>query len=182
MGWCGWPLEALYGFGLMCFIWSHIHSWNMAWGWLDEESFRSTIAMVGWFMEVPQLVRIFINNMSLFILVISWVWYWLICGWYGCDFLGISVAMMLVMNAYYDNSNVLISLFFYSYINEKYMYGLMDATTANVLRHQFFLAILRWVWDPYAWICCYTCRLHIFYMFEKMSLMDSRGQVKGLFK
>ena len=43
MGWGGCPLEALDGFWLMCSMWSHIHAWNMAWGWMVEESFGSAI-------------------------------------------------------------------------------------------------------------------------------------------
>ena len=39
-------------------------------------------------------------------------------------------------------------------MNEHYIYFLMDETETNVLRHQFFLVFLRWVWDPHAQICC----------------------------
>ena len=104
-----WPLEDLVWFYLLYSMRSHIHSWNMERGWLDEEKFGSAMSMVGWFMEVPWLVGLCIINMTLFLLFISRVLYWFICGLYGCCFLGISVTNMLVMNVYYDSSYICLS-------------------------------------------------------------------------
>jgi len=64
---------------------SHIHAWNMAWGWLVEERFHLAMSMVGWFVEVPTLVGICIINTRLFLLFrtshlrfLTLIWYHLL--------------------------------------------------------------------------------------------------------
>ena len=37
-------------------------------------------------------------------------------------------------------------------MNEQFIYDLMDEMAVNVLRNQCLLAILNYVWDPYAQI------------------------------
>jgi len=181
MGWGGWPLEAQDGFGLMCFMRSHNHAWNRAWGWLAKDSFNSAMFKVEWIMEVPPLVGLFIINMRLF-LIISWVLYKFICGLYHFYFIGVYVPIMILMNMYYDSVYVCLSSCFYLWMNDKYIYGLMDETITNVLRNQCFLAIFIWVWNPYTYICCYTCRLHLCDTFVKITVMASCGPLKPLFK
>ena len=113
MGWGGWPLEALDGFWLMCSTRSHIHAWNMAWGWMDEEIFGSAILRSsGTWKSYPKF-GFCIINMKLFILVFLWVLYGFICGLYGCDFLVISLVIILVMYMFYDSRCVWISSCFY---------------------------------------------------------------------
>jgi len=52
-------------------------------------------------------------NMRLFPLLFLSVVYWFICGSYGCDFIGISIAIMLVIYMFYDNNYVWLSSYFY---------------------------------------------------------------------
>jgi len=53
-----WPLDALVCSVLIYPMRSHIDAWNMAWcDWLKER-FGSSQSMVGWYVEVPNLVGI----------------------------------------------------------------------------------------------------------------------------
>ena len=89
-------------------------------------------------MIVLYQVRFFIINMRLFLLVISSLLYYFICGLYYCCFLGNFFVIMLVMNVYYDSGYVWIPSFFYLYMNEKYIYVLMDDNATNLIRKQCF--------------------------------------------
>jgi len=121
MGWGGLPLKALDGFGLICFMRSHIHAWNIARGWMVEEGFGSAILhLVGTWKSHPR-VGFYIINMRLFLFVFIWALYWIICGLYGCGSLRIYIEIMLVMCRFDD---------------------LIDELEANMLRRQWFLVIL----------------------------------------
>jgi len=75
-------------------------------------------SMVGWNVVVPYQVGFCIINMRLFLLFISWVLYWFICGFYGYCILGICFVIILVMNMYYDSGYVWLPSCFYLYMNE----------------------------------------------------------------
>ena len=66
-----WPLEALVWFGLICFMKSHIHAWNMAWGWFAEKRIGSGQSMVGSYVEVVDLFGFSYVNKSPFSLLFS---------------------------------------------------------------------------------------------------------------
>ena len=81
--------------------------------------------------------------MKLFLLVISGLLYWFICGFYGYCIHGISVVIMFVMNMYYDSGSVWFPSFFYFYMNEKCIHGVMDETEAKVIRKKYLIVNLR---------------------------------------
>jgi len=92
--------------------------------------------MVSWNVEVPSCVWIFhhqyevispCNSMSIILLI---------CGLYGCDFIGIYVAIMLVIYMFDGSSYVWLSSCSYLYMNEKCIYDLMGEMAIDVLRHQ----------------------------------------------
>ena len=88
-----WPLEALGSFCLIFFIRSHIYAWNMARGdWL-KEIFDSTHSMVGWYVEVPDLVWFSYVNRSFFPLVFYEYMCLSLCGFNGCFFIDISLVI-----------------------------------------------------------------------------------------
>ena len=59
-----WPLEALVWCCLVYSMRSHIYAWNMVGDdWLKEK-FGSTQSMVGWYVEIPDLVGIYYVNKS----------------------------------------------------------------------------------------------------------------------
>jgi len=65
--------------------------------------------MVGWFMEVPNLV-----SRCIYYYEVIYPCYFMsiilvICGLYGCCFLRISVVIMLIMNMYYDSGDACLS-------------------------------------------------------------------------
>ena len=66
--------------------------------------------MVGWNVEVPYWVWILhhqyeVISTYIFVMIIL-----VICGLYGCDFIGISIVIMLVIYIFYDSSYVIIVL------------------------------------------------------------------------
>ena len=91
----------------------HIHAWNMAQGWMDEERFGSIILWSGGTWKSHPGFGFCIINMMLFLLAFLWVLCWFICVSYGCDFIGIYVANMMVIYMFYDSSYVWISSCFY---------------------------------------------------------------------
>ncbi len=112
MGWGGWlwkPWMVLY----WCFYEIPHSCFEYGMGdnglreiWLNHST-------VGWNVEVPFGFGFCIINMRLFLYVFLWVLYWFICGLYGCDFLGIFVAIMLVMYMFYESNYVWLSSCFY---------------------------------------------------------------------
>lgn len=138
MCWGGWPLEALDRFRLMCIVRFDIHAWNMARGWMDEERFGSSILHSGGTWNSQLGFRICIVNMRLFLLVYLWVLYWIICGLYGSDLIGISIAITLVTYVFYGSNYVWLPSFLYLYMNEQCIYGL-----AKMTRKQCLIANLK---------------------------------------
>ena len=113
MGWGGWPLEAMDNFLLMCSMRTHIHAWNMAWGWMTKERFGSAILRSGGTCKSHPSFGFFIVNERLFLFVFLWVLWWIGCGVYGCGFIDIFVPIMLVMYMFYESSHVWLSSCFY---------------------------------------------------------------------
>jgi len=134
MGWGRWPLEALYGFLLMCSMRSHINSWNMAWGWMGEEIFGSSILQSGGTWKSHRGFGFCIINERLFLLVYLWSLWWIICGLYGYDFIGISIPIMLVIYMFYYHNHEWLSSCSYLLLSDQCIYDLMDEMTANVIR------------------------------------------------
>lgn len=148
----------------MWFIRSHIHGSNMAWGWLAEERFDSSMTTVGWNVVVPYWVGFWIFNKRLFLLIISWVLYWFILELYGYCFLPISVVIMLVINMHYDSVYAWIPSRFYLYMNEYCICGLMDKNIAKAIRKQCLIE---------SYISMRTLCLDVF---DKMSVLVGDSQ------
>lgn len=58
-----------------------------------------------------------------------------ICALYNYDFVGIYVAIVLVIYMFYDSSYISISSCFYLQMNEQCIYDLMDEMEIDVLRN-----------------------------------------------
>jgi len=109
--WWGWGGLARVFPG--CFFWfdSHIHYWNMAQGWMAKETFGSTILWSGGTWESHLGFGFCIINERLFLLVFLWVFWWIICGLYGCTFIRIYVVIMLVMCVLWQQLCMALSMF-----------------------------------------------------------------------
>jgi len=102
--WLAWGSLASVCLGWTFWFESHIHAWNMAWGWMAKEIFGSTIPWSRGTWKSHPGFWIFIVKESLFISVFLWALDSIICGLYGYDFMDIFVPVMLVTYIFSENN------------------------------------------------------------------------------
>ena len=121
LGWDDLVCGALVYCWLMCLINSHIHAWNMARGWLDEEKFFLANLWLGGTWKSHLWLVFKFSNEEIIPLVFGMKMYYLFFGFHWCYIHGIFVAIMLVISVYFISDVVWLYLCFFP-VNECTMY------------------------------------------------------------
>lgn len=152
-----WPLEALVGYILFQPLQSHIHVWNMAWGWLAEtEIWLSPIyglmvrgnPSIGWNFHMLLWV------IFLLVYVINFT------GYYGDLMVDLSQFIFWLYVVYMDGSIMCSCYLSCAWVDKLldgwWINGLTCVVATSLRGHLAFLVILKWSSKFYDHICIHN--------------------------